>query len=96
VSETTEAIRNAVDVYGRKRYRNRDADIDGTMTIVPVDDSGRIMVVELSDREIAEELLATLRQIADVISQIGANPGSMMARFMPGMSGVMDAINKGK
>lgn len=66
------------------------------MRLVDVDASGRIMVAELTDREIAEELLATLRQIADVISQIGANPAGMMSRFMPGMSGVMAAINQGK
>jgi hypothetical protein len=78
VSKPTEA---PLDAYGRTR--------DGRS----VDVSGRINVPELTDREIAEETLATLRQIADVISQIGANPGSMMARFMPGMGPVMDAIN---
>jgi len=78
VSEATEA---PLDLYARERKGR------------PVDESGRIMVAELTDREIAEETLATLRQIADVISQIGANPSSMMARFMPGMGPVMDAIN---
>jgi len=85
VSESTEA--KQLDSYGRDRYR---PSLTGP---APIDDSGRIMVGELTDREIAEETLATLRQIADVISQIGANPSSMMARFMPGMGPVMDAIN---
>jgi len=85
VSESTEA--KQLDSYGRDRYRYS---LNGP---APVDDSGRIMVGELTDREIAEETLATLRQIADVISQIGANPSGMMARFMPGMGPVMDAIN---
>jgi len=78
VSTPTEA---PLDLYARERKGR------------PVDESGRISVPELTDREIAEETLATLRQIADVISQIGANPSSMMARFMPGMGPVMDAIN---
>jgi hypothetical protein len=78
VSESTEAT---IDLYGRPLH-NRG-----------VDENGRILVPYLKDREIAEETLATLRQIADVISQIGANPSSMMARFMPGMGPVMDAIN---
>lgn len=84
MSKPTEANAPEQDVYGRQlNGRTFDA-------------GGRIMVPELSDREIAEETLATLRQIADVISQIGANPTSMMARFMPGMSGVMAAINQGQ
>jgi hypothetical protein len=78
VSESTEAT---IDLYGRP-LNDRG-----------VDESGRILVPYLKDREIAEETLATLRQIADVISQIGANPSSMMNRFMPGMGPVMDAIN---
>ena len=94
MSDTTEAT--TLDAYGRERMRNKDTDLDGSLTLAPVDSNGRIMVTELSDREIAEELLATLRQIADVISQIGQNPASMMTRFMPGMSGVMAAINQGK
>jgi hypothetical protein len=54
------------------------------------------MVPALTDREIAEETLATLRQIADVISQIGANPSFMMSRMMPGLGPVLDSINQGK
>jgi hypothetical protein len=92
VSESTEA-KSELDAYGRERWRNREEDMDGRITLAAVDDNGRIMVTELYDREIAEELLATLRQIADVITQIGSNPSSMMARFMPGMGPVMDAIN---
>lgn len=81
MSNTTEATPDT-DAYGRELLGR------------PVDPSGRITTDKLTDREIAEETLATLRQIADVITQIGANPSSMMARFMPGMGPVMDAIGQ--
>lgn len=81
MSNSTEAA-NLQDVYGR--------DTNGR----GMDTSARIVVHALTDREIAEETLATLRQISDVITQIGANPSGMMARFMPGMGPVMDAVKQ--
>lgn len=79
MSNSTEAPK-LQDIYGR--------DTNGR----GMDTGGRIMVSELSDREVLDETLATLRQISDVIAQIGANPSGMMARFMPGMGPVMDAV----
>lgn len=57
-----------------------------------VDNGGRITTDQLSDREIWEETLATLRTIADAISAIGVNPAGMMARMMPGVGPAIAAV----
>ena len=86
--------KDLLDAYGRKRFRLplSGPDAGGSHTLAPVDDHGRIMVTELEDREISEELLATLRQISDAIQQLSANPGGIMASMMPGLSGIMGAV----
>lgn len=82
-----------VDLFGRPRERDE--------ILALLDDGGRIVTSQLTDREIAEETLATMRSIADAISMIGANPAGMMARFMtPGISGAIASVqaaqNNGK
>lgn len=49
----------------------------------PKDDKGRVIVQALTDREVAEETLYTLRALADVLEAVGQNP--MARAMMPGL-----------
>lgn len=50
----------------------------------PTDEKNRVRVPYLTDREIAEETLATLRALADVLEAVGQSP--MAAAMMPGLA----------
>lgn len=76
----TETQEHNTDIFGRE--------INGRT----LDTGGRITTNLLTDREIREETLATLRTIADAISAIGVNPAGMMARFMPGVGPAIAAV----
>lgn len=77
MSEST----GTVDTFGRDLLSRK------------VDNNGRITTDQLTDREIAEETLATLRTIADAITAIGANPSMMMGRMMgPGVAEAIAAV----
>lgn len=98
---TTEATEKRLDAFGRDRFRIplTGDDRGGSATLVPVDNGGRIITPELTERELMEEITATLRTIADAISALGMNPSALMSRMMPGMGSVaaaMQAVQQGR
>jgi hypothetical protein len=50
----------------------------------PTDAKGRLLHTAMTDREIAEEVLVTLRALADVLEAVGQSP--MAAAMMPGLA----------
>jgi hypothetical protein len=52
----------------------------------PTDAKGRLRHDVMTDREIAEETLVTLRALADVLEAVGQSP--MAAAMMPGLANV--------
>lgn len=67
-----------------------DPDPGATRT---VDDKGRVVVQECTDRELLCEVASNLRVVADVISQLGESPA--IAAMMDGGNPMMAMLRNG-
>lgn len=65
-------------------FEDSTQDEYATATERPKDDKGRLRHDVMTDREIAEETLVTLRALADVLEAVGKSP--MAAAMMPGLA----------
>lgn len=66
----------------KAQYESSMATFDTPRTI---DEKGRVVVSQLTDREIMVEQLTLMRLVSDVLNAIGDNP--MLSKMIPGQIG---------